>query len=74
MTTRVGWTVREKKEQSRIVELEKGMSNSDLLENVISQAGGDDNYYDDFTRLKEWEFEYLQICLYQRLLGWLMVE
>ena len=59
--------------QKKIIEKEKGMSNQELFDEVLSQAGGDD-WEGCFTTKGFWEFEYLESKLRERLENWLAVE
>ena len=52
--------------QIEILEAIKKMSNEELLETTISNAGGDD-YDGCFTLRGEWEFHELQKELFMRL-------
>ena len=59
--------------QQAIIEREQKMSNKELLDEVINQAGGDD-YDGCFTQQGLWEFEYLEGCLYRRLADCAFIE
>lgn len=59
--------------QKKIVENEKGMSNEELLDEVLSQASGDD-YDGCFTTKGLWEYNYLKSKLRERLANWLSAQ
>jgi len=56
--------------QKEIAEREKKMTNRELLDEVLDQAGGDD-WDGAFTDKGKWEYEYLIKMLEKRLEGWL---
>lgn len=59
--------------QTKIIEKEKSMSNQELFDEVLSQAGGDD-LEGCFTPKGFWEYEYLESKLRERLANWLTAE
>jgi len=58
------------KHKRMIIANEKGMSNKQLLDEVIELAAGDD-YDGCFTDNGKWAFKYLKSKLYERLADWL---
>lgn len=59
--------------QLQVVEREKAYTNEELYDEVLSQSQGDD-WDGYFTRQGQWEFDYLERKLRERLATWFLAD